>query len=155
MQGRFLPTLFSFEIEITIHRFPLLLQQSNVRLFLLYYLLYCLSLNISVLSRAQSVHVLKPFIHCSRLQVRGLKLVNHQSYTLIYISWFQIGKLLGCRTRRFYSQGDSDQFVLVGSKAKRFRGKGELFGIVEAEEEVGDGRSSVVDDLKSLGVVSA
>ena len=45
--------------------------------------------------------------------------------------------------------------MLVGSKAKRFRGKGELFGIVEAEEEVGDGRSSVVDDLKSLGVVSA
>ena len=40
--------------------------------------------------------------------------------------------------------------MLVAGQRKGIRGESELFGVVEAEEEVGDGGGRVVDYLDSL-----
>jgi hypothetical protein len=45
--------------------------------------------------------------------------------------------------------------VLVGRQREGVGGKLKLLSVVEAEEEVGDGAGSVVDDLDGLGVAPA
>lgn len=135
-----------------IHRLPFSLQQLNIRLLLLDDPLNSLSLYLIVLPRTKSIHIFNALIH-SALGLGRHVAIDEQSDPAIDLWWFKVCEFLGNWSSRLQPKRNGDKLMLMSSQRKLIWRECKLFGVVEAEEEVGDGWGGIVDDFDSLNAL--
>lgn len=132
-----------------IHWLPFFLQQLNISLLFLDDSLNSFCLYLIILSRTKSIHIFNPLIH-SALGLGRHVTIDEQSDPAIDLWWFEVGEFLGNRSSGLQSKRNGDEFMLMAGQRKWIRRECKLLGVVEAEEEVRDGRGSIVDDFDRL-----
>ena len=150
-----LATLLCFKVDISVDRISFLFEHSYIGLFFSNNFLDGLSLHIFVISWTECIQILVTLFSCSAFDFWWQKLIEDKSYATIDICCFQVRELFGTWAAWLDPEGNGDEFVLMGSEREGFGSKCELFGVVEAEEEVGKRLWSVVNDLDCLSVVSS
>jgi hypothetical protein len=104
-----------------------------------------------VVSGAECVHVGVAFLSLFGARLRGVEVVYEEGETLVDVCRLEVGEFLGDRFGGFDLEGDFYEFVLLGGEGKGLGLEGELFDIVETEEEIVEWGCGVVGDFDSLG----
>ena len=148
-EGALFCAFLSAEIRHPVGGVPLPLKQLNVGLFFTNYALDGLVLHLVVLPGTQSIRVLHSLLG-ALLGLGRRETVDQERDPAIDLRRLQVGKLAGSRPRSLQSKRYSHQLVLERGQREGVGSESELLSVVEAEEEIGNGRCSVVYDLYGL-----